>query len=301
MKRSAAILGPTPPFVRWAIRFDCPLRELSESDLPDMTFRQLRGLRELSHGIRQRRVVQGICIHPDLNESVDTAKGFFVEEICEVFGGLEHVETCCHRCHANACQRSASTAQRSDTSIWAGCYGWLPARFEEIDYIQEVQAALDEQGIQLTLDDGNRVTPSWYGLWQIHRWQGARLKHLEQILNALMKRLSATTTSDQNLLELSAAVKQCLDYDLQLETNLIPAGHSDGVHWRIESHCPTCLKEMAVDQTTCLACGRKVNPLPSVKRKVLGQRPYNLLHRLIGSKQTDQLLALQHSKQRENN
>ena len=297
MKRSAAILGPTPPFVRWAIRFDCPLRELSEENLPDVTFRQLRGLRELSHGIRERRVFEGICLHPELNDSGDTAKGFFAEEICEVFGGSEYVETCCHTCQANACHQNASTIQPAAAPIWAGCYGWLPARFEDVDYTQEFQAVLDDKDLQITIDDCKQTT-SWYGLWQIRHWQGPHLKRLHQILNALLKRSTKPVTLDQNLLELAAAVKQCLIYELPFETDLIPAGHSDGTHWRIEPHCPNCLKEMAADQTVCLACGRQGNPNPSVKRKVLGQRPYSLLHRLIGRQQTDKLLALQPSRKR---
>jgi len=66
MKRTAAILGPTPPFLRWTIALPCPLRDLeAKTSLPDVTFRQLRSLRALSVGETQSRVKEGFCLHPD--------------------------------------------------------------------------------------------------------------------------------------------------------------------------------------------------------------------------------------------
>ena len=51
MKRSVAIWGPTPAFIRWAIEHPCELRDIEVDNLADGTFRQLRALRELSGGI----------------------------------------------------------------------------------------------------------------------------------------------------------------------------------------------------------------------------------------------------------
>ena len=71
MKRAAAIVGPTPSFVRWAIRYECPYRQNETVDLPWATFRQLRSLREVSLGYQEQRVVDGFCIHAEFNDDPD--------------------------------------------------------------------------------------------------------------------------------------------------------------------------------------------------------------------------------------
>ena len=50
MKRAAAIIGPTPSFVRWTILQPCPFRQIDDSH-PYEAFRQLRNLREVSLGL----------------------------------------------------------------------------------------------------------------------------------------------------------------------------------------------------------------------------------------------------------
>ena len=118
MKRSVAILGQTPQFVRWAIRKACPLRELSEN-LADDSFRQLRGLRAFSVGRAEGRVVDGVCIHPAASaKKVDEARGFFAAEVLDAHGGEHQVDQCCHGCEANALADAVP-------GVWAGCYGWL--------------------------------------------------------------------------------------------------------------------------------------------------------------------------------
>ena len=103
MKRSVAIFGPTPQFVRWAIAHPCPLRSLDLEKLPDTTFRQLRGIRELSNGVVENRIVESICLHPDSTSAdVESARGFPAEEILEAFGSHEQVQECCGDCPANA-------------------------------------------------------------------------------------------------------------------------------------------------------------------------------------------------------
>ena len=48
MARAAAIIGTTPPFLRWAIDHACPLRRDSvKHSLPEATFRQLAESPEL--------------------------------------------------------------------------------------------------------------------------------------------------------------------------------------------------------------------------------------------------------------
>ncbi len=292
MKRSAAILGPTPSFVRWAIRVECPLRDLPDENLPDSTFRELRGLRELSYGLRQNRVFNGICIHPEWNQDSDTAKGFFTDEICEVFGGQDFVDSCCKTCPANACQVAAgpSSATADQRPLWAGCYGWFPSRHGAQDYLQLFHVAWEASNGKPDIDGGLKTTPCWYGLWQVRHWTGQRLEHLNLLINQVIELGGVTVANDPNLGELAAAVRQCRDSQLSLETELVPAGHSDGIHWCLESHCPDCSKEMDSQQLDCPACGRHGRPHPESKRKVLGQRPYRPLKQMIGPKKTEEII-----------
>ena len=78
MKRSVAIVGPTPAFLEWSIAQECRLRDLDVEqpvDLPSQTFRQLRSVRELGVGRVEGRVFEGTCVHADvlvqLNDSIE--------------------------------------------------------------------------------------------------------------------------------------------------------------------------------------------------------------------------------------
>ncbi|MFK7770169.1 MAG: hypothetical protein AB8B55_23365 [Mariniblastus sp.] len=147
MKRSVAIFGPTPQFVRWAIARECPLRMMDIDNLPDTTFRQLRGLRELSNGLIENRVLDDICVHPDSSSNdIAAARGFPTEEILQTFGDAEFVKSCCDNCPANAVSN-----QRD--GIWAGCYGWLPANG---NFQLEVTASSNSQNESL---DSSRSVP----------------------------------------------------------------------------------------------------------------------------------------------
>ncbi|MCH2183080.1 MAG: hypothetical protein MK108_13850 [Mariniblastus sp.] len=292
MKRSAAILGPTPSFVRWAIRIECPLRDTDEQDLPDRAFRELRGLRELSHGLRQDRVLDGICIHPKWNRDVDSAKGFFSEEVCEVFGGANQVDSSCTNCPANVCQRvsTESTESGRQRPVWAGCYGWFPSRHGKIDYPLLFQDAWRTCGSHPPIDGLLETDPYWYGLWQVGHWSGSTLQYLNRLIEQVRQQLAKSGEEDRNLIELAAAARECLQSDLTLVAELIPQGYSDGLHWSIEPHCPDCGKEMSPQQIHCAACGRQGRPHPKTRKKVLGERPYRLLKEMIGPEKTAEII-----------
>lgn len=301
MKRSAAILGPTPSFVRWAIRAECPLRDLPDQDLPNRAFRELRGLRELSYGLRQDRVFNGICIHPEWNQDIETAKGFFLDEACEVFGGSRFVDSSCNHCRANACQaaRRQSSAPGYQP-VWAGCYGWFPSRYETVDYVGLFQAAWETFHSSPPIAGFLITSPCWYGLWKVRVWSGQRLEHLDRLFKLVGELGGKAAKDDRNLLELAAAIRQCRDSRLSLETELIPAGYSDGTTWCIESHCPDCYKEMESEKRDCPACGREGTPNPALRKKVLGQRPYRLLKHMIGAEKTEEIiLAYEKSRNRQ--
>ena len=56
-------------------------------------------------------------------------------------------------------------------------------------------------------------------------------------------RRAVSEDKDRSLIELATATRECLTSGLSLVAELVPAGHSDGLHWSIESHCPDCGKE----------------------------------------------------------
>ena len=143
MKRRAAILGPTPQFVRWAVEQPCTLRSWdpeSKKGLAEVSFRQLRSIRELSRARREGRVLEGIVVHAEsLNEnSTAPSLGFLEEEIWQVCGALVELNNACLKCPANALGDSGDQ--------WAGCYGWLPANgsMELFRSIAEVDASAVE-------------------------------------------------------------------------------------------------------------------------------------------------------------
>ena len=106
MRRSVAITGATPAFVRWAIWHPCELRPLDPYRFADQTFRKLRGVRELSIAKVENRCDDDFCFHPEAfaetQPAVDQVRGFQREEIAAVFGGEEPVFTSCLGCPANA-------------------------------------------------------------------------------------------------------------------------------------------------------------------------------------------------------
>lgn len=265
MKRSVAILGPTPSFVRWAIRIPCALRQIDVDNLPDATFRQLRSLRELSLARSENRVQGGICFHATETETVDAALGFFADEVSDFFGGVDNIQAACGKCVANAVSRS-----QAGEEVWAGCYGWFRSEFSSVNYINSFQKA----------------SANWYKVWQTNTWENSELVILQKILLNI-----ENIANDPALCELNTAVAACLENELTLETELVPGGDSDGLHWTINSHCPTCKFELPESQLRCDGCGRQGTPNRAVKRKVLGLRPYVKLTRLLGVEKTEKLLA----------
>jgi len=148
MKRACAIQGATPSFIRWAISYDCPLRELHPQRLPETTFRQLRSLREISVAKLANRVHQGFCWHPSASPaSPQQALGFPVDEVVELVGGEPFVEQLCLPCPANA--KSCS----SDFT-WAGCYGGLASDLS-IDFAQLLRGEYQHRTLAPTPDSVN--------------------------------------------------------------------------------------------------------------------------------------------------
>lgn len=320
MKRSVAILGPTPQFVRWAILHPCSLRQLEPNNLADSTFRQLRGLRELSTGYLEERVVDGICVHPDASSRFPAQSlGFLATEVLDAFGDAAFVNTCCQTCPANvdAHDRPGS---------WAGCYGWLPASddfvmgagsqirsrpgrspdsqpameanksgetlVEMLDGVIE-SAGWSEKAGGLFLE----TSPRWYGIWETGYLTRDQIEFLrvmfEQILGNRSPQQQKAGRPISELVRFYDALRACSDDSLELFVELIPPGYSDGLTWTQLAHCPTCkcVMNTANDSTTtCPACSRTGSPHGERKGKVLGLRPYVRLCGVIGERRTEEFL-----------
>ena len=278
MKRAAAIIGPTPSFVRWAIRFECPYRQPVEKDLPYHTFRQLRTIRELSVARLRGHLVEGFCIHPEFNQDVETARGFPESEVYEIFGEPGEIHSACNACPANA-----------NSDFWAGCYGWFFSAAENVNWIERFQAAT-ELDLPL-LPESKRV---WFRVWQRHEWHGPALQCLDDLLMAIPE---VDVWTEMRFFQ--QAVKACTENELVLETELVPTGMSDGLNWTIEPCCSICRCELPGNSRACEECGHRGSPVPQQKKKVLGLRPYMRLTDLIGPDETQRLLDGYHLKQRQ--
>lgn len=315
-KRSVAILGPTPSFVRWAIAYPCPLREIYPARLPETTFRQLRGIRELSLAQREGRVHAGFCIHPDADSTQPlNALGFPVDEIVELHGGMENVESCCLTCPANA-------AAQHQPGILAGCYGCLPEDpsfdFEKItrgiartnpvtneespdrechDLIALFEQAIAEDSMtQQVASSFLPTTPAWYGLWSQLVLSVGQLELLQVILQNVSTRMqsinkeSRDAVSSHDLDCLLSAVNLSLKHGLSLQVDLVPPGFSDGQHWKIQAHCGVCKSTSGASGSPCPVCGVQGQRQNEIKLKVLGIRPYLNLQSILGESATRDLI-----------
>jgi hypothetical protein len=292
MKRGIAIVGPTPPFVRWAIRHDCRLRNNRIANLPDGVFRQLRSLRELSLARIENRIVDGVCVHGQFNEDAARAKGFVIREVTDYFGGEAQIEESCVSCPANA--EWAFTGGNGSTMppTWSGCFGWLKSEYNGVKLI-EIFETCDVNVTALELDLERLPNRNWYRVWRRCRWRGHALGELNRLLNAVNGSIEIPVNDISHLI---SASRRCLEHEMELETELVPAGVADGPRWTILPHCPFCRVTMARDAIECAECGRRGGPHPPIFRKILGFRPYLSLIHVIGEKRTSALIAEFHRK-----
>ena len=293
MKRSAAIIGPTPQFVRWAIAHRCSLRELELDDLPDSTFRQLRGIRVLSAGLADGRVFEQICVHDSVSPATNArdARGFPIAEILNLVGGQQHLDHCCNSCPANASDEEAVG--------WAGCYGWLPADLSwslatdgssdkgakiKEDLPPILDAVIQSRLMNQYESKFGKCRP-WYGLWRDRVLDQGQLGVLNSALEMAMERTSVT----KQIRHLWDATVRCLQFGKDLHVELVPPGYSNGSAWTVLAHCPKCNCATQKDNVCC-GCHRRGNLVEGRKFKVLGFRPYLLLRNILGEPETIQFV-----------
>lgn len=112
----ATPLESTPPFIRWTLALECPLRQGSDVFDPDHTERLLRSARCASDAWAEGRVQNGVALQR--LTSNEEPRGFVIEAVLEPLGGEEFVRKTCSNCDANA-------IARGEPGTLAGCSGHL--------------------------------------------------------------------------------------------------------------------------------------------------------------------------------
>ena len=291
MARAAAIIGTTPPFLRWAIERACPLRRNSEKlSVPEATFRQLRSLNELSLGQTEGRVFQGVCFDRDTTNGAMPIRAFMVDEVLAANGGANLINSSCSGCPANAAEKGNG---------WAGCFGWLAMLPKEelgspdkasvawADRLHQLNELIDGCEMERELVGlGRWASSRWHGLWRIPILKGDELSILKAILKKLVEQFE--TQEWDNLL---AAIEACEASMQSLHVELFPIGDSDGVTWIVPRHCGECKFEQANKSGNhCACCGAQGKMEPQRHRKVLGLRPYMELEKILGREKSESLL-----------
>lgn len=282
MKRTAAVLGPTPPFLRWAIQQDCALRDLDVDNLADQTFRQLRNVRELSNGYRENRVLEDICVHPAPIGDNSLVRAFHVDEVFDFFGDEPSLTQRCGSCPAN-CNANLKTD-------WAGCYGLLPVDLNfTFGHTQKSEVMPTDDLIAL-VDQAMLEENGFYYLWPQKWVQEQSVVKLASIFDSV----AALRPQHQRLSQFADACKRCADNNMRLFVEFVPSGFSDGIHWKLNRACENCRFESQTPRekgTPCPVCKNRHPDDLGRKAKVLGLRPYLLLERVLGKVQTQEFVA----------
>ena len=305
MRRSVAIKGATPAFLRWAIWHPCELRSLDPYRFADQTFRKLRGMRELSIAKIENRCDDDFCFHPEAFAEtapvVDQVRGFQREEIAAVFGGEEPVFSSCLNCPANALGSQID-------GVAAGCFGFMSTtEFDlqrvlsgysqpqavDFDLVQHVQTAAEQAGVDLELDKwfgpGKIV---WHRLWKPKILSVKQLVVIEKIFTAVIESNDEAAVPN-HVLDFSQAVTACLSHKMPLHVELVPSGFADNETWKLNTACPDCHWEpkQVKKLQKCHGCDRIGGMAGGQKFRVLGLRPYSLLAVSVGTQRVTEALA----------
>lgn len=300
MKRSAAIIGKTPAFLRWAIERECPFRSKAPRNVADAAFKDVRSLRAISVAELEHRIVDGVCLHPDAaGPDFKNTMGFPIDEVYAAFGSIEKVNSTCGSCPANV-PTSRHELESEAILTKAGCFGWLPfgdietngtngfmrlmEHYESSDeehddrIIEKFEVAFEKSA---SANSFGKTAPAWYGIWSQRVFTGANLEKLFEISD----KIQSESLPWQRL---AAAVNVAMKEKLTLHVDITPPGFSDGIAWKTEGQCAACLA--AFTQSPCVICGSNAAPLKPRKMKVLGLRPYLKLVSIYGDEETSRLV-----------
>ncbi len=281
MKRAAAIVGPTPPFLRWAIDVACPLlrpsdgRPATEKRNPAQSrWRQVRGFQEVSRAQIQGRTFAGYCFAPQSNEQQVLAVR--IDEVTAPWGGSAKIEAACAGCPANPTPAGGA---------WATCTGLLPL-VPPAASLEETRACWRErrESIEVAATTGleaNRPDLRWTSTWTGPCLEAEQLGWATELLqrsNSLLAEQPVEAAALLNALNHARKTKQ------RIWIEAVPSGYSDGQTWSLPAHCLACGEEWPPAQPggSCPACFRAASYQGPKRLKVLGLSPYLRLAEVVG-------------------
>lgn len=309
-------IEPTPEFVRWMLVRDCELRDDEEpGDLLGIE-RRLRPFQAYSLSLIERRLLNGICVAPDVGLETtmdDSPCGFKSDEVLELSGGIEHLRTQCGNCAAN---------QWGDThpDLLAGCSGMLVdgvaiSNMGETNLTTTNQGGqsaighsrmsirferlLDESGLTGEFDERFvRTHPRWYGLWCTTWEDDATLEFAQRISSSLVELFD---TPEQRLpwLRWGQALEVSRREKWPLLTEFSPSGYHDSRYWYMPPLCPRCRSRKEPGRRKCEVCSLVEAALPARKRHMRGKRPFWPLKNFLGDENAARFLSQYQAYRRE--
>jgi len=284
MKRAAAIIGATPPFIRWALTASCPLMRVGGTAAQhrspaESAWRQLRGLKEISRAMAEGRSHGGYCFAPQ--STVKQILAVKIDEVTAPLGGTPRVAQTCHQCPANPTPH---------LERWAACTGLLPL-VSPCETLEETRAAWIRRRSEIetrSLANSGESTPR---LGWARVWNGPALTQLELAQALLMLGVNLFREQAGECAELLAALEHAKLSGLKLWVEPVPAGWSDGHTWSLPEFCRSCGTEWLghPGSGVCANCGHTGSYQAPRKLKVLGLRPYLQLSQTVGVTAAEQL------------
>jgi hypothetical protein len=281
LKRQSAILGETPEFVRWSVRFACPIRDDLDLASVDQTWKRLRAIKVGAEALATCPVSEGIALSRDKQGSW---LGFRIEDVFGPWGGTGQVAALCGHCPA-----VPGLSDEKELKRMAGCHGWLGAEGSVRRFHEATDAAWHDSALEVPF----QTRPHWYSLWLGGELAGDRLFATARLFRQIeclpgFEDLRTEAGEFANVLE-NAGSK-----NLVVDVELIPPGFSDGLVWTIAACCDPCRapirKGVSLARYQCDACGNRGGVCPERRRKVLGLRPWVRLETVVGAANVEPFL-----------
>lgn len=252
----------------------------------------------------------------------EQALAFSIVEATQGFGGVATVKEACGKCPANI-PRLTTNVESVSMSLGGCCQVLVLGNLHDLSVQTRSlcheskplsrfgstplngannQRLLEEIARDLFAHDPLRQfagSASPMGLWQaiwfskgaMVKWSLGRM----QVFLAAVKQadLCGAREIGRSLTgwhPFCAAVARALELGLNLETEYIPAGFSDGVDWWLLAHCNQCGATVTPSVACCPICHHDGGPVPEQKRRIMGWAPYRPLQSLLTPEAAAQLL-----------
>ena len=273
MKRQVAIVGATPEFVRWSIRYDCSLRADTNISSIDETEKRLRAIREAGAAINAGYVHDGIAVRRD---EQGQWLGFRIDDVFGLWGGCNYIQSMCGSCVANPSRSKGDNDLEESQTRVASCFGWLTTGNEQAEWFRAVEQFWPDNSDEFTI----QTSPHWYSLWADRTLAGNRLELAANLFRSVADH--GPLVIKQAAREFHRVLETCQNHRLNIDVELVPAGYSDGISWTIGRHCDQCKSPFEGSWKSCRVCKKQGGGHPEIRKRVLGLRPWVALTRVIG-------------------